>query len=212
MKLSKCKACRLAVLELEGQFENLDSFYVNEGIPEDTAGLWHTRCLLDADPSIAGAWYDARLRNFRDVRRYQVIAALDRWSVLQHARTKETVAVGRDGTMWRLAFRDKPRKVDGGVVGPIVEGEYHLDLDEPGVAAAAQRALAAGGAYPLSSLIEAMGLSDRMVHLEALQGGALHLETSLKRHWGAHSVSARMEYGVFVPDVLVPYLVVGPRS
>jgi hypothetical protein len=212
MKLSKCKACELPVLELEGQFENLDSFYMTDDTPEGTAGVWHTRCLVDSSRDTGAAWYEARLRNFRDVRRYEVVAAPEGWSVVRHPRTKEVFALGTDGTTCGLAFPTVAKQVDGGAVYPVIEEQFHLDLDDDIVVADAQRALLADGTYPLGSLIASMGLSDRMVHPEALSSGGLRYDASLKRHWGPKFVSARMEYGVFVPASLVPYVARAKRS
>jgi hypothetical protein len=207
MKLSKCKSCGLPVLELEGQFEKLDSFFLTEDMPAETAGMWHSRCLVETDAEIAKAWYVARLSNFRDVRRYEEIATLERWTVVQHARTRETIAFGLDGRSLGLSFVGKPRRATGGAVYRIVEEKHNLDLDDESVVASVQQGLSNDGTYPVLALIEALGLSERIVHPEALDRGALHFERALTRHWGKHFVSARMEYGVFVPEELEPYVV-----
>jgi len=81
VKLSRCPHCKLPVLELEGQFSKLDSLYIHNGNPPAaTAGWWHAGCLAGSDA--AAPWYEARLRNFRDVRRYQEVAATPQWTVL----------------------------------------------------------------------------------------------------------------------------------
>jgi hypothetical protein len=46
MSLPACVACERPVLELDGQFDKLDSYLIERGAPpEDSAGWWHAACL-----------------------------------------------------------------------------------------------------------------------------------------------------------------------
>ena len=82
MELSSCVACKLPVLELEGQFDKLDSYFLgDDGPPEESAGWWHLSCLRVSD--VGRAWQAARLRNYRDVRKFQIVAELPGWVVMR---------------------------------------------------------------------------------------------------------------------------------
>jgi hypothetical protein len=200
MKLAPCKHCGDPVLELEGQFSKLDSLYVkNDFPPPETAGWWHASCLADSE--IALAWYEVRLRNFRDVRRYQLVADYPQWTVLRDPNRGKILALGRKGEILSLSrgSRKAGRPVEGGHVYPKVEEEYHLELDDSELVRKIQEGLLDAGAFPLSAVLEGMGISNRIVHLEAIENGAFHLDRALQDNWDNNFVSARLQYGVFIP-------------
>jgi hypothetical protein len=206
MKLSRCTHCTLPVLELEGQFSRLASLFIADGHPPpETAGWWHARCLAGSD--VAALWYEARLRNFRDVRRYQEVAATPHWTVLRDPNRGKLVAFGRGGELLSLSRgKTGARPVPGGAIYPVVEDVFHLELDDDALAPRIKDALVATGAFPLPALLEGMAIADRTVHPEALERGALRFDSALQAHWKPRFVSARAEYGVFVPAELEPYV------
>jgi hypothetical protein len=55
-----------------------------------------------------------------------------------------------------------------------------------------------------------MGIRDRMQHAEVLDAGAFLFTRGGQRHWGKTFVSARAEYGLFVPAEVVPCLTARP--
>lgn len=70
MKLRRCVGCGLPVLELDGQFAMLDSYYLDGGGPLlESSGEWHAACL--AASGLSEAWFEARYRNFVQVRGYR---------------------------------------------------------------------------------------------------------------------------------------------
>jgi hypothetical protein len=206
MKLPGCTHCTLPVLELEGQFSRLASLFIVDGHPPpETAGWWHARCLAGSDA--AALWYEARLRNFRDVRRYQEVAATPQWTVLRDPNRGKLLAFGRGGALLSLSRgRVGARPAPGGAVYPVADEVFHLELDDDALAPKVKDALVATGAFPLPALLEGIGIADRTVHPEALEGGALRFDSGLQAHWKPRCVSARAEYGVFVPAELEPHV------
>jgi len=206
VKLSRCTHCKLPVLELEGQFAKLDSLFIDNGNPpRGTAGWWHAGCLAGSDA--APLWYEARLRNFRDVRRYQEVAATPHWTVLREPNRGKLVAFGRDGELLNLSRgRKGARAVAGGAIYPAHDEVVHLELDDDGLAQRIKDALSSTGAFPLPALLEGMAIADRTVHPEALEHGALRLDGGLQVHWGPRLVSAQADYGVFVASELEPHV------
>lgn len=200
MRTLPCPSCGLRVLELEGQFSLLDSFYINNGSPPAaTVGWWHARCLAESDA--APLWYEARLRNFRDVRRYQTIAEYDQWTVLREPNRAAVFALGRGGQIISLSRgqRKRARATGGGYIYPKIEEMFHFELEDVDLVHAIQEQLLNSGSYPLLEVLNAMEVSDKLVHIEALEHGVFRFDKRLQRDWDARYVSAGVEYGVFVP-------------
>jgi hypothetical protein len=211
MSLARCVVCGLPVLELKGEYANLDSFYIqDDGPPADTAGQWHALCL--AKSSVARSWHDVRVNNFRDVRGYVLLARLPSWTLLEHSRTREVLAFGHDGRLLNLSLggKSKARKVAGGAVYPVELPEYHLRLEQSSenaaLIASIQEALSAKKEYPLPLLVDALSINDRIMHPVALERGRLLFERRLRRSWESDTVSVVIEYGVFVPDELEAFV------
>lgn len=206
MRLDRCVACELPVLELHGQFAKLDSFYVRQGTPPlESAGYWHVRCLRES--SFGPAWHDAFVHNFTTVRSYARVADLAQWTVVRNPRSSSALAIGRTGELLELpATRKGTKTADGGVIARHVEPEFHLELEEVDVVREVQSSLRTSGTYPIVRLLGALGIAERIVHPEALADGAFHFENHLTEHWQPDNVSARLEYGVFIPAELVPHI------
>ncbi len=202
MKLSSCVACTLPVLELEGQFEKLDSYYLAGGSPAlATAGWWHARCLIESE--VGPSWYAARLANYREVRGHTVVAELPAWTVVTGPRG-DRLAFGRNGQL--LSLGGKPtRTVPGGAIHPHVDREFNLELSDLALAEAIKQGLSTAGTYPLLAVFEGLGIADRVAHAEALDGGVFRYVADLAGYWSPRSVSARAEYGTFMPAELEPY-------
>jgi hypothetical protein len=206
MKLPRCVHCKLAVLELEGQFSKLDSLFIQHGQPPPyTAGWWHARCLAASD--VGSAWFDARMRNFRDVRHYQEVASYPHWTVLRDPNRSKVLAFGRHGELLSLSRgrRNEARTASGGWIFPTVDEVFHLELDDD-VAQRVQDDLTSSGTFPVAALLAALGIGDRMVHPDALDRAVLRFDKGLQGHWGRGRVSASVEYGVYVPTELEPHV------
>lgn len=203
MKLSACVACELPVLELEGQFELLDSLFVSGGEPPElSAGEWHLSCLRTS--AVGPSWQDARVRNFRDTRGFVPIAERNGWQVLRDPRRGKVLAFGTTGEMLNLSLggRKNARTAPDGLVFPISNPDFHLELDDRELVRELQETLVSKGAAPLELVLEKLHIADRMVDRIALERAAFRFDEDLQGFWGPRRVSARVEYGVFVPDVL----------
>ena len=94
MRLPTCVGCGSVVLELEGQFAKLDSFFLEDGgPPPESAGYWHISCLQ-------GSGYELMLMStgYSQEREEQQLRAVLGWSpsglVLtgrRHSRATETL-------------------------------------------------------------------------------------------------------------------------
>jgi hypothetical protein len=208
MRLPTCVGCGAVVLEVAGQFEVLDSFYLEENTPpEESSGDWHTSCLRESPYGLA--WHDARLKNHVVVRGYLNIATAEEWTIIKHPRTAETLALSRAGEFLSLTYpAGLLRRATGGSIYRVVEKEYNLHLEGyAGVAPAIQEALTSMNTFPVLSLFEMLGIRDRVLHPEALADGMIHYGRALSREWSSTFVSASWEYGVFVPAELELYVV-----
>ncbi len=206
MELSRCIGCALPVLELEGQFEKLDSLFIYNGsLPAESAGWWHALCLASSE--LALNWYQARLLSFRS-RGYQQITESPHWNVMRDPNRGKVIAFGRHAELLNLSrgSRRRARAVVGGRIYPKVDDEVHLEIEDATLIAAIKGALTSSGSYPLRGLLEQMDLLDRIVHPESLEHGEVRFEQALQHYWGRAAVSARFEYGVFVPTELESYV------
>lgn len=206
MKLRDCVGCGRPVLELRGQFTLLNSFYIDGGVPPvESAGEWHLACLHES--TYGETWYAARRRNFVDVRKYEVVLENEGWTVTRNPRTRETVALARSGDSLSLVFTDaRPRRVSGGAVYRVDE-EYNLELADRDAFRAIQDTLSTVGSLPLLAVMEVIGIGDRVVHAEALEESMFRVDDELRDEWRPTFVSARADYGVFVPADLEPFVV-----
>ncbi len=55
-------------------------------------------------------------------------------------------------------------------------------------------------------MIEILGISDRVIHPEVLEGSLLRYARDMPSNWDHDFVNGRVEYGVFVPAALKPYV------
>lgn len=210
VKHSNCIGCGLPVLELAGQFENLDSYFIEAGQPDPaTAGEWHTVCLV-ASP-FGSAWNAARLRNYREVRGYATVAELADWTIVRRGTTGGCVAFGRVGKLLALAelgSKKKSRRAAGGRVFPVVDEGYNLDVKDREVVDGIRERFAATGSVPLLFVCELLGIRERIWHPEALDRAVV---SSIRQSESRHFITMAIEYGVFVPDELLPYVGAGVR-
>lgn len=206
MNLESCEGCGRPVIGLVGQFAKLDSYFLSaDSAAGHMAGVWHARCLQEAP--YAEQWYEARLDNFTRVRGYEVAAELERWSVIRHPRADERLAFSRDGLIWRLTFDgDQRSRAPGGSIHRVEEREFNLELDDEAAIRTIQDSLRATKKFPVLGLFDLLGIADRVVHPEALTDAAFVWTRPLAKLWQRTWVSARCEYGVFVPAELEPYV------
>ena len=201
-----CNACGRLVLDLTGQHERLNSYYLDAGgPPAESAGDWHTRCLRDS--AVGGAWHRARLRNFTEVRGYAVVAQLDAWTVIADPRRGTRVGLGTHGALLALPPAVELVAVPGGAYYRERTREYNLHLPDRELIADLQGALVRDGQCPMLRLFDRLGLWPCLDHSEVLDGARFVYDEELREEWGDEWLSAGAECNVFVPAELVPLCV-----
>lgn len=201
---SKCHSCDRYVLSLVGQFELLDSYFLEPGgPPPESAGEWHTTCLRKS--AVGGAWAAARRRNFGEVRGYEAVARIEGWSVSADPRDGARLAFSDMGQMLELPrARDLVPVADGATYRER-RGMYNLHLPEPKLISAMKELLERDASCPMQMLFEELGLIPYLDHVEVLANARFVYDEELREDWGAQSFCAVAEYNVFVPAELVPH-------
>lgn len=205
MNLESCFLCALPVLELKGQFDKLDSYYLQ---PEDDAyvqgayGWCHALCLVRS--SWGHFWFTRRREHFTENIGYQQAASDGEHCVLRHPRTGELLILRADGLMFDVAPRalTKAKPSEGGVMLPI-EQEMNIELDEGDLVREIRDDLVNQKRYPLWGLIDGLGIRAQMMFPRALEGGELRLDKRLRREWVGSWISAKAVYHRFLPDRVV---------
>lgn len=203
---SNCKGCGRVVLEIDGQFESFDSYFLDDDGPlMGSVGEWHTTCFLNS--SYGSGWREVKLRNFIEVRGHRLVATTESWTVVESPRTLDRFAFSSRGELLGLVRPlGRLRKVEGGSVYRHEDGEYNLELEDRDLIRVMQESLLSVKTFPILSLVEALGLTDRLHHPEALEGGLLHYERAFQRDWSDDFVVARWTYGAFIPSELEEYV------
>jgi hypothetical protein len=200
MRPPACVGCGRPVLELVGQYTVLSAYLdVAGSVPTGMAGSWHPRCLTVV-PATA-AWGAALVRNYTEVRQYEVLARTTDWTVVRNPRTHETLALGHRGASLPLTA---PASGSSPHVLQLHEPTYWLEWDRPAIAEI-QDALRRFGAIPIVRVAELLGCSDRLSDPELLVDGVFRLDDAMVEDWQAGAVGAAVDYAVRLPAELVPY-------
>ncbi|MBL8622718.1 MAG: hypothetical protein JNK64_15490 [Myxococcales bacterium] len=201
-----CNACGKVVLELAGQHERLDSYYLEAGgPPAESAGDWHSKCLRES--TVGGAWQRARLRSFTDVRGYSVTAELEAWTVIADPRRGTRIGLATHGALLTL-----PRAVEvvpmlGGAYYRERTSDYNLHLPDRELIAEMQRALVRDGVCPMSQMFRRLDLGSCRDHPDVLADARFIHDEELREEWGPDWLSANAECNVFIPAELIPFCV-----
>ncbi len=198
----RCLGCGRFVVSLLGQIERLDSYLLEPGgPPAETAGHWHSQCLV-ASP-VGGAWAAARMRNLVDVRGYGVVERTGSWCVLEDPRDGARMGLSDQGPLlvlppatalahraWGSGYRER-------------NAEYNLHLPMPDLIAAMQAALVRDGACPMAMVFDRFELWSCLQHPEALADARFVYDEELREEWGAEWLCAGAEYDLVVPPELL---------
>lgn len=189
MSVLACTICRLPVLELDGQFENLEPYYLVPGEPAAAlVGECHSVC-LERSPH-GPTWYRWRRDGYASGRSYVIAAEGDGWTVLRHRRLRAL-----------LAFHELGTSLAAGLVLDVDE-EFELALDDEAVIAEIKTGLRAVGRFPIARVIEALGIADRMRWPESLQDAVFEHDAALEEDWAPGVVAMRARYKKFLPPVV----------
>lgn len=204
--MNLCTICQLPVLELDGQFENLEPYYAEADDPAaELAGECHSSCISTHE--FGHIWHEWRLRNYSTVRGYRVVAEQDGWSVLVHARHAGFLAFHTSG----FSVVSEPRTKSGnetivndGLLVPI-DDEFNLRLDNREIIDELKSGLIRDQKYPIPKVLSMLGIADRIKWPQALGGAVFVLDSKLQREWTSTTLAMRAHYQQFIPAPIVQF-------
>ena len=200
----------------DGQFEHLQPYFAPDFTSEaghpaiNLAGECHSTCLVRSEHG--QTWSEWRVRHFSTVRGYRLVAEQGGWSVLVLARLRKLLAFHVDGSS---VSGHRPgthagriigagRVVEGGVLVPVEE-EVNLTYRDVAVIDELQTHLASEGEYPISRMLEALGIAGLVRWPQALEGATFVFNKSLKREWTRTDIAMRARYAKFLPDPVASF-------
>jgi hypothetical protein len=193
----------LPVLELDGQFENLEPYYIAPGEPAAAlAGECHSVC-LERSPH-GPIWFRWRRDGYASGRSYRVALERDGWTVLRHLRSRELLAFHELGTSLgaeRTSDGKQPKTWEDGLLLEVDE-EFNLSLDDDELIAQIKDGLRASAGFPISGLIDGLGITDRMRWTHTLSGAVFEYDAALEAEWATGAVSMRARYAKYLPSVI----------
>lgn len=205
--MNSCSICKLPVLEIDGQFENLEPYYAEpEHEAAELVGECHSSCISAHEHG--RTWYEWRARSYSTGRGYRLVAEQDGWSVLLHTRHPGLLAFHISG--FSVASAPPSRTghgtaIDGGVLVPVVDQEFNIRLDDVDIVAIVQSGLKQQGRYSIQSMLSLLGIADRIKWPQALTNAAFVLDKKLQRDWGSTDLAMRASYHKFLPTLVVPF-------
>lgn len=189
------------MLSLVGQIERLDSYLLGPGgPPPESAGTWHTACLVAS--SVGGAWATARIRNFVEVRGYAIEGRVSTWSVLVDPRDGGRMGISDQGNLLVLPPASALIQVGEWSGYRERKREYNLHLPAPDLIAEMQSTLVQTGVCSMSVMFDRLESWPHLDHPEGLSDALFVYDEELREEWGPESISAAAEYNVQVPRVL----------
>jgi hypothetical protein len=192
------------VLDLFGQSVVLQPYLSAGGTPPVAmAGSWHPPC-LSGDPN-AAAWERAQVRNYVDVRRYEVAGRTAGWTVMRNPRTADVLAIGEWGISVPLSGRSV-RLAAGGSALHVSESAYWLEWDQPAIARIQDR-LSRTGWMTVPDVANQLGIAHRLTDPELLDVSFFRFDSSLAVDWTANAVGAPVDYLVRLPAGLAEFYV-----
>jgi len=205
--MNACSICDLPVLELDGQFENLEPYYAEPDHPAATlAGECHSTCI--ASHEHGRIWFEWKVRNYSTGRGYRLAAQEDEWSILIHTRHPGLIAFHVSGfsvTSEPPSRNGHGTPTDGGVLVPVVEKEFNLRLDDVEISATVKAGLRQQGQYSILSMLNMLGIADRIKWPQALENSAFVFDKKQQREWGSTDLAMRARYHKFLPALIVPF-------
>ncbi len=200
----RCPGCGKFALSLFGQIERLDSYLLEPGgPPAESAGHWHSACLVAS--SVGGAWAAARKRNLVDVRAYAVVGHVGAWCVLEDLRDGARMGLSDQGPLLVLPPATAVASRTWGTGYRERKGEYNLHLPVPDLIAAIQTTLERDGVCSMAVMFDRLALWPCLQHAEALADARFVYDEELREEWRAEWLSAGAEYNVVVPPELLPH-------
>lgn len=177
--LPACCICGSPVLGLEGQDTILDTFYLldepedNQAVAEEIFGDCHQTCLSSS--GWGAFWARRKVDNFLNVRRYRMAFKDQDTTLLRDPGEELTVVARQDGVGYWFSDDQFARRerVEGGYLLPV---EHDLNLDLSNARELADLCIGVierQRFVPLRTVVDRLGVRDRLLVPEAIEGGAL---------------------------------------
>jgi hypothetical protein len=199
-QFDRCTLCDLPVLELNGQYEALQPYFLDDETEDaalESAGDVHSACLVHSPHR--STWTRARLKHYCSVRSYEVAAEIDGWTVLFMPRLGSTIALHADGPSLDIEKGARHRAVSGGAVVSF-EREWNLSFENQEFVASIQTELVRDKRVLLASIVDELGIRAKLQWPGVLDAGCLRFVKSLRRYWTPTQISAQVCYQEFVPE------------
>lgn len=204
--MNSCTICQRPVLELDGQFENLEPYYAESEHPAaDLAGECHSWCV--ASNAYGRVWHEWRVRNYTTIRGYRIAGVEDGWTVLLHRRHAELLAFHTSGFSVGAERSKQPgreKKITGGVLLAVDE-EFNLALNDSQLIDDLKVHLKKDRRYSLMAVLSALGIADRIQWPQALDDGFFVFDAKLQREWTDMALSMRAQYFKFLPTAVAEH-------
>ncbi|MEO1373922.1 MAG: hypothetical protein AAFW70_06310 [Cyanobacteria bacterium J06635_10] len=206
MNLENCFICKRPILELEGQFDKLDTFLLEEtdaAYQEAAFGWCHTRCLSTS--KWGEFWSERRIWHMTEVMGFKKIDNIDNLTAIRNPNTGTVTVIQNNGVTFHLKSSytlDYKKKSPGGILLPISE-EMNLELDNSTLVQEIKDTLVKTKSFPLIELVKSLELEDYLLYPEAIADGAIQFDKALKREWIGNWISALAVYDQFVPQAVI---------
>lgn len=204
--MNSCSICQLPVLELDGQFENLQPYDGDTEHPAmELAGECHSSCISTHE--YGRTWHDWRVRSYSSGRGYRVAGEPEDWCVLVHPRHPGLLAFHASGfSVARGAPtpRESVAVVDNGILVSVNQ-EFNLALSDIEIVDELKAGLRSDGKYSILTMLNKLGVADRIKWPQALTSADFVLDKKLQGHWMSAAVSMRARYNQFLPSQIVSF-------
>jgi hypothetical protein len=175
----------------------LEPYVAGAGVPPaNSAGAWHLGCLA-GDP-VAEQWGQAHVHSFVRVRRFDLVARVPEWTVVDNPRTGDRLALGRLGAILALRGRGITAVPEGLRVSVF---EYWLEWDQL-VIARVQAELRNSGIARVLEVAGLLGIGDRLTKPETLAHSVFRVNPELLEEWTPTAVGAALDVVMVLPPEL----------
>lgn len=167
MNLNQCIFCKRPVLEIRGQFEKLDTYYLNkedELFQNKIYGSCYSAAMKAS--KWGAAWYKKRLEHAKSMG-FRVIKIASNHCVVDRGQAWESYYT--DGRKLSLG-KDELHQASGLMQ---IKQNYNVELEDTAFVTKVRAALESEGSYPLWNLIEHLGVADQILYPELLKNGRM---------------------------------------
>lgn len=171
MNLNQCIFCKRPVLEIRGQFEKLDSYYLkkeDELFQEKIYGSCYSAAMKAS--KWGAAWYKKRLEYARSMG-FKVLKIAANHCVVDRGQAWEVYYA--DGRKLSLG-KDELHQATGLMQ---IKQNYNVELEDTAFVTKIRATLESEGSYPLWNLIEHLGVADQMIHPEQLKHALMYSQS-----------------------------------